>query len=82
MHELLIGVGSGSHRSQLESFLRTCRAEPRVVDECTIAVDLDRDGCPALATLVRELDDWRCSSHAGEVALELGGEVRILRAET
>jgi hypothetical protein len=43
MHELLIGVGSGSHRSQLESFLRTCRAEPRVVDGCTIAVDLDRD---------------------------------------
>jgi hypothetical protein len=43
MHELLIGVRSGSHRSQLESFLRTCRAEPRVVDGCTIAVDLDRD---------------------------------------
>jgi hypothetical protein len=82
MRELLIGVGSEPLRLQLEGYLQTCREEPRVVDECTIAVDLDRDGCPALATLVAGLDDWRSSSHAGEVSLELGGEMRILRAET
>ena len=31
---------------------------------------------------IAELDDWRSSSHAGEVSLELDGDVRILRAET
>jgi hypothetical protein len=82
MRELLITVESGSQRRQLASFLRGCRAQPRVVEERGLAIDLDDDECPGLATLVAAIEEWRGSARAGEVSLELGGEVRILRTET
>lgn len=82
MRELLIRVESGSQCAQLASFLRGCRAKPRVVDERGLAIDLDEDGCPGLATLVAAVEEWRGSARAGEVSLELAGEVRILRTET
>jgi hypothetical protein len=82
MRVLLIRVESGSQRPQLASFLRACRTQPRVVDERGLAVDLDDDECPGLATLVAAVEEWRGSAHAGEVSLELAGEVRILRTET
>jgi hypothetical protein len=82
MRELLIGVERASQRRQLESFLRGRHAQPRVVDEHRLALDLDDDACPGLATLVAPVEQWRASSRAGEIALELAGEVRILRTET
>jgi hypothetical protein len=81
MRELLLTVENGSKSPQLASFLRDCRARPRLVDERSLAVDLDEDDCPGLATLVAAVEQWRSSAHAGEVSLALGGEVRILRAE-
>jgi hypothetical protein len=81
MRELLVRVESGSQCSQLASFLRGCRAQPRVIDERSVAIDLDDDGCPGLATLVAAVEEWRSSSRAGEVSLVLGGEVRVLRTE-
>ena len=53
----------------------------RALDEHTLAVDLDEDNCPGLATLVAAVEEWRGSSHAGEASLELDGEIRILRTE-
>ncbi len=82
MRELLIGVEHASQCRQLESFLRGRRAQPRVVDEHRLALDLDDDACAGLATLVAAVEQWRVSSRAGEVALELAGEVCILRTET
>jgi hypothetical protein len=81
MRELLIRVENGRQCRQLESFLRDRRARPRALDEHTLAVDLDEDSCPGLATLVAAVEEWRGSSHAGEASLELDGEIRILRTE-
>jgi hypothetical protein len=81
MRELLIRVESGSHGPQLASFLRGCHAQPRVVDDHELAIDLDDEGCPGIATLVAAIDQWRASSHVGEVSLAVGDEVRILRTE-
>lgn len=80
MRELVIRVEHAEQRSDLLSFLREQRANPRQLDECSIALDLD-DDCPSLATLVATLDDWRARAHAGEAVLELDGETRILRTE-
>ena len=82
MMELLIRVVRGSQCPQLASFLRGCHAQPRVVDERSLAIDLDDDQCPGLATLVAAVEEWRGSSRAGEVSLAIGGEVRVLRTET
>ena len=83
MRELVIRVEHAEQRSDLLSFLREQRANPRQLDECSIALDLDDDDCPPLATLVATLDDWRARAraHAGEAVLELDGETRILRTE-
>ena len=81
MRELVIRVEHTEQRSDLLSFLREQRANPRQLDECTIALDLDEDDCPPLATLVATLDDWRARVHAGAAVLELDGETRILRTE-
>jgi hypothetical protein len=72
MNELLIRVESGPQCPQLASFLRGCRARPHVVDERSLVIDLDADGCPGLATLVPAVKEWRGSSRAGEVSLALG----------
>jgi hypothetical protein len=61
--------------------LRDCRAQPRVIDECSLPIDLDAHGCPGVATLVATLAEWRGASRAGEVSVALDGEVRILRTE-
>jgi hypothetical protein len=58
MKELLIGIESGSRCPQLASFLHGCRAQPRVVDEHSVLIDLD-DGCPGLATLVAAVEEWQ-----------------------
>jgi hypothetical protein len=81
MRELPITVESGSQCPQLATFLRDCGAHPRVIDERSLAVDLDAHGCPGLATLVAALEVWRGSSRAGEVSLALDGKVRIMRTE-
>jgi hypothetical protein len=81
MRELLIRVENDQQCRQLESFLRNRRARPRALGEHTLAVDLDEDNCPALATLVAAVEEWRGSSQAGEASLELDGEIRILRTE-
>jgi hypothetical protein len=81
MRELLLTVESGSHCEQPASCLRGRRAQPRVVAERGLAVDLDNDDCPGLATLVAAAEQWRGSARAGEVSLALGAEVRILRGE-
>ena len=81
MRELVIRVEHTEQRSDLLSFLREQRANPRQLDERSIALDLDEDDCPSLATLVATLDDWRSRAHAGETVLELDGETRILRTE-
>lgn len=82
MTELLIRVDSSSQCPRLASFLRGCRAQPRMLDEHRLAIELDDDGCPGLATLVAAVEEWRGSSRAGEVSLTLGDEVRVLRTET
>ena len=81
MRELLIRVETGSKCRQLEGFLRERRVCARPLDEKSLAVDLDEDGCPELATLVAAVEGWRGSAHAGEAVLELEGETRILRTE-
>jgi hypothetical protein len=81
VRELVIRVEHAKQRSDLLSFLREQRANPRQLDECSIALDLDDGDCPPLATLVAALDDWRARAHAGEAVLELDGETRILRTE-
>jgi phosphoribosyl 1,2-cyclic phosphodiesterase len=53
-----------------------------VVDERSLAIDLDDDQDPGLATLVAAIEESRGSSRVGEVSLALGGEVRVLRTET
>jgi hypothetical protein len=82
MRELLITVESGSQCPQLASFLRGYCAQSRIVDERSLAIDLDGDECPGLATLAAAVEEWRGSSRAGEVSLALGGEVRVLRTGT
>ena len=53
MTELLIWVDSNSQGPRLASFLRRCRTQPRMLDEHSLAIELDDDGCPGIATLVR-----------------------------
>jgi hypothetical protein len=65
MRELLLTVESGSHCEQPASFLRGRRAQLRVVEERGLAVDLDNDDCPGLATLVAAVEQWRGSAHRG-----------------
>jgi hypothetical protein len=59
-----------------------CRAQPHVVDERTVALHLDDDGCPGLATLVAAVEYWRGSSRAGEVSLALAVRCGLLRTKT
>lgn len=82
MTELLIRVDTNSQCPRLASFSRRCHAQPRMLDEHPLAIELDDDGCPGLATLVAAIEEWRGSSRAGEVSLTLGDEVRVLRTET
>jgi hypothetical protein len=79
MTELLIRVDSNSQCPRLAGFLRRCHAQPRMLDEHSLAIELDDDGCPGLATLVPAIEEWWGS---GEVSLTLGDEVRVLRTET
>lgn len=81
MRELVIKLQRAEQRPQLMSFLREQGANPRQLDQYSIALDLDGDHCPPLATLVATLDDWRARAHAGETVLDLDGETRILRTE-
>lgn len=81
MRTLLITPENAARCPQLASFLSGCHAQPRVVDDRSVVVDLDDEGCPGLATLVAELEQWRSYASAGEVSLALGDEVRVLRTE-
>ena len=82
MTELLIRVDTNSQCPRLANFSRRCHAQPRMLDEHRLALELDDDGCPGLATLVAAIEEWRGSPRAGEVSLTLGDEVRVLRTET
>jgi hypothetical protein len=82
VREPVIKIEHAEQRPELLSFLREQRASPRQLDECSIALDLDEDDCPPLATLVATLDNWRVRAHVGEAVLEIDGETRILRTET
>ena len=81
MRELTIRVERPDQREPLLRFLSDCGAKPTVTDERAVQVDLDDAECPALATLVASLEDWRSHAHAAETVLELDGETRILRTE-
>lgn len=76
MRESLITVERGSQCSPLASFLRGRHAQPRMVDEHRLAIDLDDDGSPGLATLVAAVEEWRSSSCAGEISHAIGAAAR------
>ena len=82
MRNLVVSVENADQREALIGFLRERRARPRPLDECSVVLDLDDDGCPALAALVAELEAWRWRARVGEAVLRLGEETRILRTET
>jgi hypothetical protein len=81
MRELVVSVENAEQREALVGFLRECRTHPRVLDDRSVAVDLDDEGCPALATLVADLEAWRGRARVAEAMLSLEGETRILRTE-
>jgi len=72
LRELVIRVEHAKQRSDLLSFLREQRANPRQLDECSIALDLDDGDCPPLATLVAALDEMqrRAETAAGHARTE------------
>jgi hypothetical protein len=65
MKELLISVERGSQCPQLANLLCGCRAQPSVAGAHSIALDLDRGGCPGLATLFVAVEERRSSVRAG-----------------
>jgi hypothetical protein len=81
MRDLMVSVGNAEQRDALASFLRECGARPRLLDQQSLAVDLDDGGCPSLAALVADIDTWRGRARVSEAVLRLGGETRILRTE-
>jgi hypothetical protein len=81
MRDLVVSVENADQREALLGFLRERKACPRPLGERSVVLDLDGDGCPALATLVAELDAWRGRARVGEAVLSLGEERRILRTE-
>ena len=81
MRELVVSVGNAEQRDALLGFLAACGADPRALDERSVTLDLDDTGCPALATLVADIDAWRGPARVAEATLTLGRETRILRTE-
>jgi hypothetical protein len=81
MQELVVSVDNTEQCQALLDFLRECGIRPRSLDERSVALDLDEEGCPALATLVADLEAWRGRARVREAVLRLGGETRILRTE-
>jgi hypothetical protein len=81
MRELVVSVGNAEQRDALVGFLAECGAHPRVLDERSVALDLDDGGCPSLAALVADIDAWRGPARVAEATLTLGAETRILRTE-
>jgi hypothetical protein len=81
MRDLVVGVGNAKQRDGLVGFLWECGARPRVLDERSVALDLDDGGCPSLAALVADIDAWRGRAHVPEATLRLGKETRILRTD-
>jgi hypothetical protein len=81
MRDLMVSVGNAEQRDGLVGFLQECGARPRVLDERSVALDLDDGGCPSLAALVADIDAWRGRAQVPEAALRLGEETRILRTE-
>jgi hypothetical protein len=81
MRDLVVSVGNTEQRDRLVGFLRECGALPRVLDERSVVLDLDDEGCPSLVTLVADIDAWRERAHIAEATLRLGKETRILRAD-
>jgi hypothetical protein len=59
MQELVVSVDNTEQCQALLDFLRECGIRPRSLDERSVALDLDEEGCPALATLVADLEAWR-----------------------
>jgi hypothetical protein len=59
MRDLVVSVGNVEQRDALVGFFGGCGARPRVLDERSVALDLDDSGCPRLATLVADIDTWR-----------------------
>jgi hypothetical protein len=45
MRELVVSVGNAEQRDALVGFLAECGAHPRVLDERSVALDLDDGGC-------------------------------------
>jgi hypothetical protein len=82
MRNLVVSVENADQREALIGFLRERRARSRPLDERSVVLDLDDDGCPPLAALVAELEAWRWRARVGEAVLRLGEETRILRTET
>ena len=78
---LVVTVERPEDRHGLIGCLRACGAQPEPLTDCDVAVELDQPGCPGLATLVAEIEAWRCSGRGGTVVLALGGERRVLRTE-
>jgi hypothetical protein len=66
-------VESGSQCLQLAAFLRGCRAQPRVVVERSLAIELDDDRCPGSRRSSRRSRSGG-ARRGGEVSLALGGE--------
>jgi hypothetical protein len=81
VRDLVVSVSNAEQRDALVGFLGGCGARPRVLDERSVALDLDDDGCPRLATLVADIDTWRGRARVPEAVLRLGEETRILRTE-
>lgn len=81
MRELVVSVEHAEQCKALLGFLRGCSIRPRLLDERSVALDLDQEGGPALATLVADLEAWRGRARVREAVLRLGGETRILRTE-
>ena len=81
MRELVVSVENAEQCQALLDFLQGCSIRPRPLDERSVALDLDEEGCRALASLVADLEAWRGRARVREAVLRLGGEVRILRTE-
>jgi hypothetical protein len=81
MRDLVVSVGNAEQRDALVGFLGESGARPRVLDERSVALDLDDGRCPRLATLVADIDTWRGRARIPEATLRLGKETRILRTE-
>jgi hypothetical protein len=79
---LLIHLADGAQAASLVRFLRARDCAGRRQDGSQVVVDdCDRDS-PGLATLVALVEEWRCTEHLSEVALELAGRTTILRTES